>query len=278
MSARFQSSLRSQLRELSDLLHEHRPKRRFSESVESVKSVNDSNVTTSSPQKRPLSQTIDFESNVSQRRKRDPYFANVGLQIREDTPLEQKSASPSLNLKTDDFPIASEQSLSPLQNSASPSLDLETDDFPIASEHSEVPPSEKDSEHPEPKSVAPTNPNTIAQSPIKTQRPASSASQEDELGPKNISDILKLCLLPTSTPSTRDLSTQLARFFSQETCAAIKKAASDRDFPTGFQTVVSILQDRGLLPENSSKDEFYEFCCKFLCLEDLAAVEIVLFT
>ncbi|CEP62976.1 uncharacterized protein LALA0_S06e08196g [Lachancea lanzarotensis] len=271
-----QGSLRAHLRELSHLLLEERLQEDRTGSVEPDRGSSVSSSYYSSaeknPQKRILSQTIDFDHDYKHRHKRNSRFGDVSLRLVDDVASKHHSPESSslLGLENDDFSLEGESANQ--EKSASSSQNIHED----PTKGGQSPKQDLGLEDPTEK--------YSTRSPLKKQERKSSINrhsttpEELELTPKLTSSLLKLCLFPSSTVSSRDVFRILPTFFSAEMSAKIREAVLSNDVSIGLGMVTSILKDRDLLAANSGKDEFYDFCCQYLCTEDLMAVEMAIYT
>ncbi|SCU82913.1 LAFA_0D00760g1_1 [Lachancea sp. 'fantastica'] len=274
-----QGSLKDQLRELSHLLLEERLRENRADSVEPDRGSSDFTDEIPSvvkgPVKRTLSQAIDFDTEDSHRDKRDLRYVDVSLQIVADPASEQRFSTSSSfeGFENDDFPIGSEAT-----------------NVVNASIHSESHLQVEKNENYRKNEVHQTNADvhltkTVGEIPVSEKLKRSSLRTtssidpvELELDSKQITNLLKLCLIPSSITSMRDSLKQLPRYFSQETTSLIREVALTKDFTARPRIVTSILQDRDLLPAESSNDGLFELCCQYLCMEDLIKVEMALYT
>ncbi|SCU95519.1 LADA_0G16050g1_1 [Lachancea dasiensis] len=290
---------KNQLRELSSLLFQQRLGDRRSESRESNFGDDPSEAsgrgsyttgailsegakdTSSQTSKRPLSQSISFSTNAVRLKRPRTHLETLSLEIQEDSSVPRSLATPSHEdgvpesfngaprmRNSSDFgevPIAEETFVEehtldetlPFTSNQAPSMQFDAGITPIRGTESIK--SRINDQH--------NSPHTSK----------SISSRERPLSCKDISSILRLFLLPTSSSLARDARLELHDFLSDESYPSLSQLPEGGG-KANVDEVSTFLQYYNLLPESCTPLQFFEFSSEYLCAEDLTFLENILFT
>ncbi|SCU88045.1 LANO_0D00914g1_1 [Lachancea nothofagi CBS 11611] len=274
--------MKSQLRELSELLFMDRLQDPISDSRASRRSVGESDVIEqpshatdqamigslqSTPGKRSLSQAFNLSPSF---KRHKTVFGELDIEIHEEqdsNPVMVSVASNSDQFQNglQDTPDSEPRTFTPVDgaNDAAeelPIISQSFEDFSFGNEER--------ADH------------VVLESHTSNRRRSDSANLVTEglsLNSKDITKVIKLCLLPKTFTNTHEAINKISAFLSQHTSALVHQVVLEKNVKLGSSTLLSILRGHYLISENSNDMELYEFCREHLCIEDLIAVEMILF-